>query len=122
MRCTNYDELLRLLDKSLLSREELIFYWDNGLTIRCYSSTGSEETDCFLPEDDPLYEAGLQYWAGVMVLEIIQQTSEKMEYPCVVGEGWAIEKWTAPSKVTTVDGQILWEKQTDQSDWRLMGR
>lgn len=122
MKCTNYNNLLRLLDQYLLSQEEFIVYWDNGLIFRGYSSTGSEVTYCLLDENDPLYDDGVHYWAGVMVLEIIQQAREKMEYPCVEGEGWAIDPWGVPSKITSISGQVLWAQQTDKSNWRLTGR
>ena len=119
MKLTNYDDLLRLLDEYLHSQKELIIYWEDGLIIKGYSFTGREETVCLLEEDDPLYEDGVYYWAGVMVLEVIQQARGKADEACAVGEGVGVEPWDAPSKVTTVDGEVLWVARNDRPDWRL---
>jgi len=102
--------------------KEFVIYWDNGLIVRCYSSTGMEENDCSLEEDDPLYMGGETYWAGIMVLEVIQQARVKLGlfYPPTANKGWPIEEWTAPSKVTDLNGQVLWSRREDTPDWRLM--
>ena len=101
--------------------KEFIIYWDDNLIVRCYSSTGREENVCSLEEDHPLYMEGETYWAGIMVLEVIQQARVKLEpYLPVANKGWAIDEWVAPSKVTDLNGQVLWSRREDVPDWRLM--
>ena len=123
---SNYEKMISVLmrqayliyENDPLTGSEYLIYWDNGLAIRCIVSEAGEENpspDTFGEDEEERYEG--PNWSTVIPLEILSSASGKTVYPCVVGESMALNLRNIPSKITTVDGQVLWERQDGKENW-----
>jgi len=126
IKYSNYEKLIdilmrhayRIYENDPFTGQEVFVFWDNGLTIRCLiKEAGGENAslDTFDEDQEERYEG--PYWSAVLPLEILSPTKEKLVYPCVIGEGMALDLRNIPSKITTIDGQVLWERQDGNENW-----
>ncbi|MCL2695244.1 MAG: hypothetical protein FWE69_02840 [Clostridiales bacterium] len=107
-----YTELMRVLDRCLDQRQEIIICWNDDLVIKSTGNTGVfETTNCLDLEDENFFE---YYACAVYVSDILHAPQKDIIKPefgsAEIGKFIEISELNEPTKIETTDGTVLWEK------------
>lgn len=104
MNNESYLKLMSALNYGFDNNKKLIIYWDNGLKIKCTSSTGEYETDTEPGDEDYIGE----YAAGVNEVEILEKGKD--DSVKLYNNSMEISLINIPEKISLEEGSVLWQR------------